>query len=58
MDLHIKISNERIRKEGGGPDLPKKYINEIIKVKSTITSENALKLERSLGRPTRFWNNL
>lgn len=38
--------------------LTKKTINEIIKGKSPITSETALKLERSLGRPAHFWNNL
>ncbi|MBW2618882.1 MAG: HigA family addiction module antidote protein, partial [Deltaproteobacteria bacterium] len=38
--------------------LTKKTINEIIKGKSPITPESALKLERSLGRPAHFWNNL
>jgi addiction module HigA family antidote len=38
--------------------LAKKTINEIIKAKSPITPETALKLERSLGRPARFWSNL
>jgi len=38
--------------------LAKKTINEIIKGKSPITTETALKFERSLGRPARFWNNL
>ena len=38
--------------------LTKKTINEIIKGKSPITTETALKLERSLGRPAHFWNNL
>jgi len=38
--------------------LAKKTINEIIKGKSPITPETALKLERSLGRPAHFWNNL
>jgi len=38
--------------------LTKKTINEIIKGKSPITSETALKLERSLGRAAHFWNNL
>jgi HTH-type transcriptional regulator / antitoxin HigA len=38
--------------------LTKKTINEIIKGKSPISSETALKLERSLGRPAHFWNNL
>ncbi len=38
--------------------LTKKTINEIIKGKSPITSETALRLERSLGRPAHFWNNL
>ncbi len=38
--------------------LTKKTVNEIIKGKSPITPESALKLERSLGRPAHFWNNL
>ena len=38
--------------------LSKKIINEIIKAKSAITAETALKLERTLGRPAHFWNNL
>ena len=38
--------------------LAKKTINEIIKAKSPITSATALKLERTLGRPAHFWNNL
>ncbi|MBF0552167.1 MAG: HigA family addiction module antidote protein [Deltaproteobacteria bacterium] len=38
--------------------LTKKTINEIIRGKSPITPETALKLERTLGRPAHFWNNL
>ena len=38
--------------------LTKKTINEIIKGKSPITPETSLKLERTLGRPAHFWNNL
>lgn len=38
--------------------LAKKTINEIVKAKSPITPETALKLERTLGRPAHFWNNL
>lgn len=38
--------------------LAKKTINEIIKSKSPITPETALKFERVLGRPAHFWNNL
>jgi addiction module HigA family antidote len=38
--------------------LTKKTINEIIKGKSPITHETALKFERALGRPAHFWNNL
>jgi HTH-type transcriptional regulator / antitoxin HigA len=37
---------------------PKKTINEIIKGKAEITSETALQLERALGIPAGFWNNL
>ena len=38
--------------------LANKTINEIIKGKSPITSSTSLKLERALGRPAHFWNNL
>jgi addiction module HigA family antidote len=38
--------------------LTQKNINAIIKAKATITSETALKLERTLGRPAHFWSNL
>ncbi|MBT9145846.1 MAG: Antitoxin HigA [candidate division WS2 bacterium] len=37
---------------------PKKTINEIIKGKAAITPETALQLERALGIPANFWNNL
>lgn len=37
---------------------PKKTINEIIKGKVAITPETALQLERVLGIPASFWNNL
>jgi addiction module HigA family antidote len=38
--------------------LSKKTINEIVKAKSAITAETALKFERTLGRPAHFWNGL
>lgn len=37
---------------------PKKTINEIIKGKAAITPETALQLEKVLGTPASFWNNL
>lgn len=37
---------------------PKKTINEIIQNKAAITPETALQLERVLGVPASFWNNL
>ncbi|MEN8165226.1 MAG: HigA family addiction module antitoxin [Acidobacteriota bacterium] len=37
---------------------PKKTINEIIRGKAAITPETALQLERVLGIPAAFWNNL
>jgi HTH-type transcriptional regulator / antitoxin HigA len=37
---------------------PKKTINEIVKGKAMITPETALQLERVLGTPASFWNNL
>jgi addiction module HigA family antidote len=38
--------------------LSKKTINEIVKAKSAITAETALKFERTLGRPAHFWSGL
>lgn len=38
--------------------LAKKTVNEIIKAKAPISPDSALKLERVLGRPAHFWNNL
>ncbi len=38
--------------------LSNQTINEIIQGKSPITTETSLKLERCLGRPARFWDNL
>src|SRR4030043_1031045 len=37
---------------------PKKTINEIMAGKAAITAETALQLERVLGVPASFWNNL
>ena len=37
---------------------PKKTINEIITGKAAITAETSLQLERVLGVPASFWNNL
>ena len=37
---------------------PKKTINEIVQGKAAITPETALQLERVLGIPASFWNNL
>ena len=54
LEAHSMTQTELADRTG----LTKKTINEIIKGKSPITSETALKLERSLGRPAHFWNNL
>jgi HTH-type transcriptional regulator/antitoxin HigA len=37
---------------------PKKTINEIIKGKAAIMPDTAIQLERALGVPASFWNNL
>ena len=37
---------------------PKKTISEIVNGKTAITAETALQLERVLGVPASFWNNL
>ncbi len=38
--------------------LTAKTVNEIVQGKAPITAETALKLERVLGRPAHFWQNL
>jgi HTH-type transcriptional regulator/antitoxin HigA len=37
---------------------PKKTINKIINGKAAITPDTAIQLERVLGVPASFWNNL
>lgn len=37
---------------------PKKTINEIIQGKVAITRDTAIQLEKALGTPASFWNNL
>jgi addiction module HigA family antidote len=37
---------------------PRKTINEIVKGKAALTPDTALQLERVLGVPASFWNNL
>ncbi len=37
---------------------PKKTINEIVKGKGAITPDTAIHLQKALGVPARFWNNL
>jgi addiction module HigA family antidote len=51
----LKMSQVELSARTG---LAKKTVNEIIKGKAPITPETALKLERTLGRPAHFWNNL
>ena len=38
--------------------LDERAVNDVIQGKAPITPETALKLERALGRPAHFWNNL
>ena len=52
---HIGITQASLAERTG---LSKKTINEIVKAKSAITAETALRFERTLGRPAHFWSNL
>ncbi len=54
LDAHGMSQAELAARTG----MAKKTINEIIKGKASITPDTALKLERALGRPAHFWNNL
>ncbi len=51
----IGMTQTELAKRSGHP---KKTINEIIAGKTTITADTALQLERVLGVPASFWNNL
>jgi addiction module HigA family antidote len=51
----VGISQAELAKRTGRP---LKTINEIINGKAAITAETALQLERVLGVPASFWNNL
>jgi HTH-type transcriptional regulator / antitoxin HigA len=51
----LGISQAELAKRTGRP---LKTINEIINGKAAITAETALQLERVLGVPAPFWNNL
>ncbi|MCL2801201.1 MAG: HigA family addiction module antitoxin [Treponema sp.] len=52
---HAGLSQASLAERTG---LSKKTINEIVKAKSAITAETALKFERTLGYPAHFWSNL
>jgi addiction module HigA family antidote len=39
-------------------EMPERTVNEIIRAKSAITAEIAIKLAWTLGRPAHFWSNL
>jgi HTH-type transcriptional regulator/antitoxin HigA len=52
---HIGMTQAELAERMGRP---KKTINEIIKGKTAITPETSIQLERVLGIPTNFWNNL
>lgn len=52
---YINMSQKELSERTG---ISIKHINEIIKGKSPITQETALKLEYVLGIPANFWNNL
>jgi addiction module HigA family antidote len=52
---HLGMTQAELAERTGRP---KKTINEIIKGKAAITPETARQLERVLGVPASFWNNL
>lgn len=58
LDDYLEASNLTQVALAERTGMAKKTINEIIKGKSPITPETALKLERVLGRPAHFWSNL
>jgi addiction module HigA family antidote len=51
----LGISQAELAKKTGQP---LKTINELVNGKAAITAETALELERVLGVPASFWNNL
>jgi len=58
LDDHLESLGMTQAELAARTGLTRKTINEIIKGKSPITHETALKFERTLGRPAHFWNNL
>jgi len=52
---HLGMSQSELADRTG---LAKKTINEVVRGRSPITHETALKLELTLGRPAHFWTNL
>lgn len=52
---HLDMTQAELAERTGRP---KKTINEIIKGRAAITPETARQLERVLGVPASFWNNL
>jgi addiction module HigA family antidote len=51
----IGMTQTELAHLGGGP---KKTINEIVAGNAAITANTGLRLERVLGIPASFWNNL
>jgi addiction module HigA family antidote len=51
----LGVSQAELARRAGRPT---KTINEIVKGKAAITADTALDLQRVLGIPARFWNNL
>lgn len=58
LDSYLASMNMRQVELSERTGLTKKTINEIIKGKAAISPETSLKLEKALGRPAHFWNNL
>jgi HTH-type transcriptional regulator / antitoxin HigA len=54
LELRDMTQQELARRTGITP----KHIISILKAKSAITPETAIKLERALGKPAEYWLNL
>ena len=54
LELRSMTQQELAKRTGLTP----KHIISILKAKSTITPETAIKLERALGMPADYWLNL
>lgn len=58
LEEQLEINNMTQKELANRIDISKKHVNEIVKGKTPITAETAIKLERVFYLPASFWTNL